>query len=394
MKMQLQAISQVYLSQSLYPNATDPSVAPMIETPRQNAYTKSVNGIIVSYCLKLELSGSTLGAEYNCPRCSLFGEYLPVIKSSLALGTAEAVLMPLTTKCLDILANHSRLAHLAFGRTTFGSLRLAVNTPRVPVLFDMRHAVLERVATLGTEEVPVMPMRSKSYNVLPEDGGFAVLTAWSEEFVPVEMAVEAEAFISVFRHGHARLLIQNLSRRATPNSVQSLSPRCVWLWRNLHGLKASVASVATEAVRMEPLRGTSQCHKFPFNRTLTLIAESPCSATGGSCSGAWSWSWGPVTPRSTTSWCRKRARASYGRILWRRNAGNLARFWRFVHRNGRNIDRGRWSLRSLFWFRYRDRRDARARLRSWPRRRVFRHNDARDIHRPSWILGCGLRLRL
>lgn len=211
--------------------------------------------------------------------------------------------MPFTTKCLDILADHSRLAHLALGCTTFGPLRLAVNTPSVSIFFDMRHAVFKRVATLGTEEVPVMPMRSKGYDMLPEDGGGAVLTSWSKEFVPVEMAVEAEAVISVFRHGHARLLIQYLSCRATSNSLKSLSPRCIWLGANLHGLKTSITSVATEAMGMEPLGGTGQCHKFPFNRTLTLIAERPCSARGAS--GAWSWR--PVTSRSTTSWCRKRA---------------------------------------------------------------------------------------
>lgn len=43
---------KMHLFQSLYPNATDPSVTPHIRTPHQNAYTKSVNGIIVVVLFK------------------------------------------------------------------------------------------------------------------------------------------------------------------------------------------------------------------------------------------------------------------------------------------------------------------------------------------------------
>lgn len=186
-------------------------------------YAKCVSGIIAS-SLEFEFPGPAVGAEYNGARCSLLGEYLPIVEPSLTLMAAEAMLVPLASQRLDILADDRCLAHLALGRTAFRPLCLAIDTPCVAVLLNVCHAMLKRVAALGAEEMPVMPMRSKRHNMLSKDGSRAVLAAWSEEFVPVEMAIEAESFVSVFRHGHARLLVQYLTGRATPNPLHTLSP--------------------------------------------------------------------------------------------------------------------------------------------------------------------------
>lgn len=186
-------------------------------------YEKCVSGIIASSS-EFEFPGPAVGAEYNGARCSLLGEYLPIVEPSLTLMAAEAMLVPLASQRLDILADDRCLAHLALGRTAFRPLCLAIDTPCVAVLLNVCHAMLKRVAALGAEEMPVMPMRSKRHNMLSKDGSRAVLAAWSEEFVPVEMAIEAESFVSVFRHGHARLLVQYLTGRATPNPLHTLSP--------------------------------------------------------------------------------------------------------------------------------------------------------------------------
>ena len=128
--------------------------------------------------------GST-GGPASFPR-----EDLPVVKAAVADRAAEAFVMPLTAERPDVLPNDGLLAPTALGRPSLGPLRLAGDTPCVAILLDVRHAALKRIAALGTEEVPEMPVSTEGDDVLAHDGRRTVLAARRKELVPVQMAIE------------------------------------------------------------------------------------------------------------------------------------------------------------------------------------------------------------
>lgn len=62
----------------------------------------------------------------------------------------------------------------------------------------MRHALIKRVSALTAEEVSiVIVFAPQGRDVLTDDGSLAVLAARREGFVPVEVAVEPQSFITV-----------------------------------------------------------------------------------------------------------------------------------------------------------------------------------------------------
>ena len=88
--------------------------------------------------------------------------------------------MPFTAQRLDILADDCFPALFAFRSLSFCALRLAIQTPGVPILLDMGHALLERIATFSTEEMSIVPIFAQSDHVLTNDRGLAVFAFWCE----------------------------------------------------------------------------------------------------------------------------------------------------------------------------------------------------------------------
>ena len=108
--------------------------------------------------------------------------------------TAEAVLMPLTSKTFDNNIRNWLPALTALGTVPVG---MAVATPRIPIFLNERRARVERIATLRAEEVAGMPFCTASNNDLTFDGCLARFAARAEHLVEVEGAVEAQRGFAV-----------------------------------------------------------------------------------------------------------------------------------------------------------------------------------------------------
>jgi hypothetical protein len=155
----------------------------------------------VSIISSLELHCAAASAQHNKSSLYLLGEYLPVVEASLALGAAEAMLMPFSAQGLNVLPDDGRFALPALGCPSLCSLGLALDAPGVAVLLDVRHALLEGVAALGTEEMTVVPVLAQGNNMLSHDRGRAVLASRSKQLVPVEVAIKTHALIAILGHG-------------------------------------------------------------------------------------------------------------------------------------------------------------------------------------------------
>lgn len=66
--------------------------------------------------------------------------------------------MPLAAQRPNVLSDDSLPAGAALGRPPLCALRLARDTPRIAVLFDVRHALFKRITALGAEKVTKMPV--------------------------------------------------------------------------------------------------------------------------------------------------------------------------------------------------------------------------------------------
>ena len=144
--------------------------------------------------------------------------------------------MPLAAKRLNILTNDSLPALATLGRAPLGALRLAANTPRIAVLFDMRLALAERLTTLGAEEVTDVPMGAQCHHVLAHDGSLAMFAARGEELVPIKVTVETQALVTVFGHSLAGLFGKDLASSPATNAVQTGRAVLFWFRRNFEGL--------------------------------------------------------------------------------------------------------------------------------------------------------------
>ena len=192
-------------------------------------------------------------------------KHLPVVEAALALGAAEALVVPLAAEGLDVLADDALLAAPALGGAALRALRLALDAPRVAVLFNVRHAVLKGVAALGAEKVSVVPVGAERDNVLAEDRRLAVLAARRKLLVPVEVAVEAQALVAVLLLRLAGHLLDDLAALSALDAVQSRVSRHLGLGADLHGFQGNVAREAREALWVEALGDAGQGHRSPFN---------------------------------------------------------------------------------------------------------------------------------
>ena len=77
------------------------------------------------------------------------------------------------------------------------SIRMTTHTPSIAVLLYERRGTVERIAALRAEEVSRVPLSTAGDDNLALDWGFAGLATWAEEFVEVEVAVEAEGSVAV-----------------------------------------------------------------------------------------------------------------------------------------------------------------------------------------------------
>jgi hypothetical protein len=198
----------------------------------QNTHAKNHT----SSSLRFEFHCSAASAEHNGALGHMLGKDLAVVETALALSASEAMLMPFSAQGLNILSNNSCTALSAFWCSPLGTLRLAINTPSVPVLLDVCHAMVERVTALGAEEMAVVPVSTESDNVLTENRGLAVLTARGEQLMPVKMTEESETLISIFGHGLARFLVESLTGCAASDAIKSLLTEMVGLMADLHRL--------------------------------------------------------------------------------------------------------------------------------------------------------------
>ena len=73
---------------------------------------------------------------------------------------AKAFLVPLARKSSDALSDDGKAAHLTPGSSSFSPPGLALDTPRVTIFLNVRHSLLERVPTLRTEKMAIVPMFS------------------------------------------------------------------------------------------------------------------------------------------------------------------------------------------------------------------------------------------
>lgn len=110
--------------------------------------------------------------------------------------------MPFAAERFDVLPNDGSPTVPTLGRSSLGPSGLAFHAPRIPIFLDVCHALLKWVATLGTEEMAVVPVLAKSDNVLSENGCRAVFTTGSVILMPVEVTEETQTIIAILGHGH------------------------------------------------------------------------------------------------------------------------------------------------------------------------------------------------
>jgi hypothetical protein len=105
--------------------------------------------------------------------------------------------MPLSTHGLNCLTNDWESTLLALRGPPLGALSLTIQTPCVAILFDVAHALLERITTFGTKEMAEMPVLTKSDSVLSQNGGLAVLALGSIYLMPVKVTKVAKSSIAI-----------------------------------------------------------------------------------------------------------------------------------------------------------------------------------------------------
>jgi isocitrate dehydrogenase kinase/phosphatase len=116
---------------------------------------------------------------------------------------------------------------------------------------------LKRVTALGTEEMAIVPVMTKSNHMLFHDWGRAMLASWCKIFMPVKMAIEAKPFVAVFSHCLALDFRELLAMLATLKSSESFASIHVWLWPYLERLETGTTTETDKTLGMEIFRRPS-----------------------------------------------------------------------------------------------------------------------------------------
>ena len=108
-----------------------------------------------------------------------------------------------------------------------------------------------------------------------------MVAAWGKVLVPVEMAVEAEAFITVLGHGLTGFFGQYLVSSPAANALKSRQTCRVRLGRDLQCFQGRTTRITREAVWMEARRYTGQRDKTTLDRVTALMAAGGGASTDG-----------------------------------------------------------------------------------------------------------------
>lgn len=165
--------------------------------------------------------------------------------------------MPLGPKRLNHRIRNRLAALLALGTVP---MRVAVYTPRIPILLDKGRTRIEGVTTLRAEEVAGVPLRTTSDDDLAFDRGFAALAARREHLVEVKVAEEALGFVGAVLVLETRHVVWRGVRGEVGNVFAALAgvdagdALCEFvLWLGVEGdaLEVLAALVAGEAFGVE-----------------------------------------------------------------------------------------------------------------------------------------------
>ncbi len=126
------------------------------------------------------------------------------------------------------------------------------HTPRVPILLDKRRLRIKRVSTLRAEEVPNVPGGAAGDDDFRLDGSLARFASRGEEFVEVEVAVEAGGRVGV---GVVEVCWFICGRVASGGFGEACGAGGFGLWVEGDAFEGAGAVVAGEAVGMEALGG-------------------------------------------------------------------------------------------------------------------------------------------
>lgn len=190
-----------------------------LSTPHQRPTTLS----------SLQLPHATGGA----PDAISHWEDLPIVETAATGTAAETLVVPFAAEGLNVLANDGQFAPLALWSPPLCPLGLALDAPGVAVLFNVRHTLLKGVAALGAKEVSVVEVVSESDDMITQDGCRARLAARGKQFVPIQVAEEAQACVAILGHGLTGLFSQGLAGSTSGNAVEARRSEGVGLWRNL-----------------------------------------------------------------------------------------------------------------------------------------------------------------
>lgn len=171
--------------------------------------------------------------------------------------------MPLRAQCL-----HHRIRNRLAAALTLRTkpIRVAVDTPRVPLLLDKRHIRIKRITALRAEKVAGVPLGATRDDNLALDGGSTTLAAWAKALVEVQVAVEPRRLVGAVlvlqllhllrcfpagQEGHV------VAGGASADAVHARGVLSAGLRVEGDALELLAALVAAEALRVEaaPARG-------------------------------------------------------------------------------------------------------------------------------------------
>jgi len=133
---------------------------------------------------------------------------------------------------------------------------MAPHTPRIPILLDERRLRIKRIAALRTEEMAHMPTTTTSEHDFSLNGCLAASTARREEFVVVQMTIEAEGGVTVVEGGFAGFFFRDVGvagRSAGFDACEADGAGSVGLRVEGHAFEGCGAVMAGEAVGVETL---------------------------------------------------------------------------------------------------------------------------------------------
>jgi hypothetical protein len=133
------------------------------------------------------------------------------------------------------------------------------DTPRIPVLLDKRRRRIERIAALRAEEVADVPLGPTRHDHFSFNGSLAGLTPRGEEFVVIQVAEKALAFVTillleahhVFVRGVCGQELNVLAPHAGLDAGYALGVFVVGFWVEGDALEMLAAVVAAEALGVE-----------------------------------------------------------------------------------------------------------------------------------------------